>query len=313
MGGVRRCRAKNPGACRARNCPGRGGASGVHVVGSGGSSGVKSGGSVRGVRESLGVLGGVSREGRVVLKDLGVGGLCREVVGLVGVGDVVGRERLGDSVGWAVVLHEGSVRKNPIRREDGSYHDESPYVTHPLRNTLRLGLLGERDVDVLVASVLHDTVEDEPERICGVGEGVLGDVELRERALGVVGERFGERVRFLVGSVSNPLLDRWTPREVRNRVYAEHVDGAVHADVGTFLVKVSDFVDNALSLHHNTDKSRNGRMAEKYLGVVPVLQSAFRKHEGELRGRLSVEGFAALEGKLGKASEYLRGQVERYG
>src|SRR5689334_18399095 len=74
-------------------------------------------------------------------------------------------EKLGilESVHKAIYLasyvHQGQTRSNrgPLPRDT--------YITHPLRNTLRLMRYGVEDADVLVASILHDTVEDHAERI----------------------------------------------------------------------------------------------------------------------------------------------------
>jgi len=58
-----------------------------------------------------------------------------------------------------------------------------------------------------------------------------------------------------------------------------HVEEAV-ADYGVFLVKASDFVDNALGLHHQQGRSKSTNyLAWKYLPLCRVFTAAAAKHQ----------------------------------
>lgn len=61
---------------------------------------------------------------------------------------------LEKAVKFATLLHSKQTRRfrNNIPR--------TLYIEHPLRNTIRLVKWGVTDIDILVASLLHDTIEN---------------------------------------------------------------------------------------------------------------------------------------------------------
>src|SRR5215472_1498683 len=62
------------------------------------------------------------------------------------------RDRLTDALALAAHLHRDDRRTR------------EPYLNHPLRTTIRIICYYHvRDVDVLVAALLHDAVEDHPD------------------------------------------------------------------------------------------------------------------------------------------------------
>lgn len=204
---------------------------------------------------------------RLPLKALDGSGLVLEVLarsdGLVGAG------RVREALRSAAFLHRDQTRAS---REE---LPRTPYVEHPLRNTLRLLRWGVTDPDVVVAAVLHDVVEDCAPDI--VRHGLGGDpapleaTELRQLALGWVATTFGPGVGRLVEAVSNPVAGP-APRtdEEKRLAYAAHVRAVVVDDPQVLLVKLADLVDNAAGLHHNLGdwpRERTERMAAKYLPV----------------------------------------------
>jgi guanosine-3',5'-bis(diphosphate) 3'-pyrophosphohydrolase len=74
------------------------------------------------------------------------------------------------AVNFAAVKHRNQRRKGA---------DESPYINHPLNVAETLWRVGEvRDVSIIIAAVLHDTIEDtktSPWRLknCSVAEFAL--------------------------------------------------------------------------------------------------------------------------------------------
>lgn len=216
--------------------------------------------------------------------------------------------QVSSSARWATELHEGAYRKNPILIAGRTPSNERvPYISHPLRNTVRLARWGVLDRDVLIASVLHDTVEDCVDRMAqGAGDWREGDeAHNRSVSLRAVEQRYGKAVRDIVESVSNPILPKGTPREEANRKYAEHVQSAIMRHPGAFLVKFSDFVDNALNMHNGYDPGMSQRLSRKYLLVCPSLRAAFAQHEGYLRAHTSAEGYALMAERLDRAEAYL--------
>ena len=129
-----------------------------------------------------------------------------------------------------------------------------PYVEHLLEVVCVLVEgVGETDVDVLRAAVLHDVVEDT--------ECTSGDVR----------ERFGDRVAGLVDWVTKPARrDGQTGEEVR-AAYLARLRGAPD-DV--LLVKLADRLSNVqrLDTHPRPDKRRS-YYRETRRCIVPLAQS----------------------------------------
>lgn len=157
-------------------------------------------------------------------------------------------------------------RRGPLPRDS--------YITHPLRGALRLHRWGVTDVDVLVAAVLHDVVEDAAAELLALaglpvpadddegGAAASAASALRD----VIAPAFGLRVASLVEAVTNPPGPRPADPEQRRRAYREHVLAAVRADPAALLVKTSDLYDNAGSLHHHAGEhpEQVRRLAAKY-------------------------------------------------
>ena len=104
------------------------------------------------------------------------------------------------------------------RRKDSK---QSPYINHPIQVAEILWTIGEvRDLDLLVASILHDTMEDtatNPEEI---------KVE------------FGEAVLALVLEVTD---DKSLPKQVRKQL---QVEAAPHKTYSAKLLKLADKICN---------------------------------------------------------------------
>jgi hypothetical protein len=157
------------------------------------------------------------------------------------------RERLESALELAGTLHANDIR---VRE---------PYVNHLLRVTIRIICYYRvDDVEVLVAALLHDAVEDHPEDLGGTPE----------RALATLSERFGPRVADLVGAVTNPA---WKPGRHRYEQYRDHVTESLDGNPWARVIKLSDFTDNGVGVIHTTGpKLRTA--ATKYAPLVPVLR-----------------------------------------
>src|SRR5262249_30791142 len=147
-----------------------------------------------------------------------------------------------------------------------------PYLNHPLRTTIRIICYYHvRDVDVLVAALLHDAVEDHPDMLAGpaaAGDGTLNAAALTEAALAELAPRSPPRVAELVRAATNPAHG---PGRDRFEQYREHVAESLEANPWARVIKVSDFTDNGVGLIH-TDPSRHVHLATKYAPLVPVLR-----------------------------------------
>ncbi|MEW2385189.1 HD domain-containing protein [Micromonospora sp. NPDC047707] len=166
------------------------------------------------------------------------------------------RARLTDALDLAAHLH----------RDDRRVRE--PYLNHLLRVAIRmLHHYRVRDVDVIVAGLLHDTVEDHPADLADLGGGHAG-TDVREAALATLADRFGPRVARLVAAVTNPVYD---PTRDRHEQYREHVAASLDREPWARVIKVSDFTDNGVGVIHSVGP-KVPTWAAKYRPLVPVLR-----------------------------------------
>ncbi len=152
------------------------------------------------------------------------------------------------------------------------------YLTHPLRNALRLMRYGVTDASCILAAILHDTVEDGADFIVHTLAGYTvdsrnGEAETRQLALRWLETEFEPEVVRLILNVSNPLLITGFPlsKAKKRESYIGHVRWAIK-DAKTCVVKLTDFVDNAVGLYHNTGMSNEAQihLARKYYPLVDL-------------------------------------------
>lgn len=195
----------------------------------------------------------------------------------------------------------------------------TPYIEHPLRNTIRAARWGCTDQDVLVSTLLHDTVEDCADKIVSYYLGrddadSLSEESKRELALGWVEDVFGPEVHHLVHAVSNEVGDgtKKTEQE-KHENYASHVRDSIQGDAKVFLVKFADFVDNAVGLHHNNiegNRAAVSRRARKYLPVVDIFEKEYESND-ELREIVDEKGYAAIWEQIQEAKVKLEPLVRQ--
>lgn len=157
-----------------------------------------------------------------------------------------------------------------------------PYIEHPLRNTLRLVRLGCYDQPTLIGSTLHDGVEDGSKvfaKRLGWSNRQAADEGAARVALAAhIESTFGLETREIVIAVTNELPEgdpRTQTVEEKHRVYVQHLRDQVLHSPKAFLVKMSDFIDNATGLYHGVgslDPVKLKNQATKYLLSVEVLQ-----------------------------------------
>lgn len=188
-------------------------------------------------------------------------------------------EQLQDAIQVASYLHRDDVRRG-ARNKNVS----PPYIEHPLRVALRaLRTFKVVDPNVIIAAVLHDTVEDHATDF-GDFEGVhmhAGDeAEARASALAYISRHFGFPVARIVEWVSNPPITPGTSKAEKIAAYHDHV--IRYADTSEFLIiKVSDFVDNAGSLHHHYSYGdpKVAYFLDRYEPLLPIYRRALGSHE----------------------------------
>ncbi|GFJ91856.1 hypothetical protein Prum_054980 [Phytohabitans rumicis] len=184
------------------------------------------------------------------------------------------QERLAAALDLAAELH----------RDDRRVRE--PYLNHLLRVAIRImSHYGVDDVDVVVAALLHDAVEDHPDELGGGTEAALAELA----------RRFNPRVADLVRAVTNPEYD---PARDKHEQYRAHVAESLDRDPWARVIKVSDFTDNGVGVIHTTGpKVRSS--AIKYRPLVPVFRELMRRADTPLSGAAK----AHILGQLDLAEE----------
>jgi guanosine-3',5'-bis(diphosphate) 3'-pyrophosphohydrolase len=177
-----------------------------------------------------------------------------------------GTARLFEALRFAADRHRDGRRKGQTA---------APYINHPIAVAEQLAAAGfGEDIDLLIAALLHDVVEDTP----------TSADELRRR--------FGDRVADIVIEVTDDKSLDW--RERKRRV-VQHV-GRLSRQAQ--LIKLSDLSANITDLIHHppnwaTDRKRGYLMwAEAVVDAMsapePSLERRFRDLLREARGVVGV-------------------------
>ena len=171
-------------------------------------------------------------------------------------------------------LRFSAEKHNDQRRKDSR---SSPYINHPIQVAETLWTVGEvRDVTLLVAAILHDTVED---------TATTPD-EIREN--------FGEDVLALVLEVTD---DKSLPKQVRKQLQVER---APHKSRDAKFLKLADKISNVRDIIQSPPKDWSLERRREYLlwtekvvaglrGVSPGLESRYDERLVEGKRSLGLE------------------------
>ncbi len=143
------------------------------------------------------------------------------------------------------------------RRKD----NVSPYINHPIAVAETLARVGHvRDVDTIVAAILHDTIEDT--------ETSPEEIELE----------FGEKVRSLVMEVTD---DKTLVKAERKRLQVEH---APKISLAAKLIKLSDKTNNLIDMINHPPRDWPLKRRVEYLDwaekVIAGVRGASKPLEG---------------------------------
>lgn len=235
------------------------------------------------------------------LKEMEASLLQRAIVSFADSEDLIDTNKIREAIHIAAYLHRNDYRQGRLGKS------EDHYITHPLRNTLRLIRYGCKDQDILLASILHDTVEDHAFNITEefVEINVNSEEEARETAYSYLDARFGGRVAEYVKAVSNPLHEGHKTKEEKRALYVEHVLEVVKI-LPVFMVKFTDYVDNAVGLYHNVSPHNTkmiNHLALKYLPLASVFETKL-EDEGHLLP-VSPEGLMTMKEQIKFGKEKL--------
>jgi GTP diphosphokinase / guanosine-3',5'-bis(diphosphate) 3'-diphosphatase len=126
-----------------------------------------------------------------------------------------------DERGISLLLHaiKFSAEKHRNQRRKGA--DAFPYINHPIDVADILWRIGSvRDIDTIVAAILHDTLED------------------TDTTPGEIAALFGKDVLAVVEEVTD---DKTLPKEERKRL---QVINAYHKSTAAKLIKLADKISN---------------------------------------------------------------------
>lgn len=207
-------------------------------------------------------------------------------------GNTLKMNQIGLAIDFAAYFH-----RNQRRRNRGDL-PKDPYINHPLRNALRLLRYGVSNVDIIVAAILHDVVEDCAAEIymSMYARPISGEyISPEKAAFEVITSLFGANVTRLVFAVTNPEYATGISKAEKRFEYIRHVSEEIK-DPEVWLVKFSDWVDNAAGLYHNVGGPEMVRhLTAKYLPLADVFQ---RRFDSEVHAYISPTGFAAINSHI---------------
>ena len=157
-----------------------------------------------------------------------------------------------------------AAKKHITQKRKGN--DAAPYINHPLEVANLLANVGKvEDYDVLIAAVLHDTIED------------------TDTSKAEITELFGAPVCKMVLEVTD---DKSLPKAERKQKQIEH---APHLSQGAKLIKLSDKISNITDVVNNPPDGWSDERRLEYVNwgekVVAGLRGAndgLEKHFDEL-------------------------------
>ncbi len=130
-----------------------------------------------------------------------------------------------------------SIKTHEVYQKQKRKGKDIPYITHPL--TVGLILMGAgASEDVVVAGILHDTIED--------------SIPEKKVTAEMIGERFGDTVADLVMSVTEQ--DKNLSWEERKAIALDHIKSYSQ---DSLLIKSADIISNASELLDDYEKDKD--------------------------------------------------------
>lgn len=167
---------------------------------------------------------------------------------------------------FAAVKHTSQKRKG---------NDAAPYINHPLEVAHLLAKVGNiEDTEILIAAILHDTVED------------------TETTEAEITELFGERVAKMVLEVTD---DKSLPKAVRKQKQIEH---APHLSDGAKQIKLGDKISNIRDVMENPPDGWPDERRREYVEWGEKVVSGLRGANRELENHFD-ELVAEVRRKIG--------------
>ncbi|MDP2631236.1 MAG: HD domain-containing protein, partial [Candidatus Uhrbacteria bacterium] len=196
------------------------------------------------------------------------------------------REKINTALLQMLQLH-----KDQKDRPDGM-----PYISHPLEvSRTVVEDFGVKDSELIIASLLHDSVEDQGMKLAKVeletryGEAISSDNfeeehkdEIRALALSIIAGEYGDRVASIINKLSNPDFDEIAKQDTdpadkesfqakKHSLYKEHVAEAIQ-DPDVLVVKLADYLHNFTNVDKLPESPQKEKLRNKYMPVMPVFR-----------------------------------------
>lgn len=181
-----------------------------------------------------------------------------------------------DKVVQALVI-ASTLHINDFRHSPRSNLVKPPYMEHVLRVAIRpIKYFNITDINVVITALLHDTVEDHAKDFFSDPE--LDETLARDMMIEHFSYQFSTEIADSISRLTNPVIDPNTPKTVKQEMYREHVQQSTKNNSMALIVKVSDFIDNAGSLHvtHATKKNSPAtkHLVDKYTPLTEYFVNA---------------------------------------
>ena len=148
--------------------------------------------------------------------------------------------RLYDAFSYADNAHSGQMRK-----------DGSPYITHPLA-VAEIAADLELDTDSIIASLLHDTVEDT-------------SITYED-----VAKRFGKSVADLVDGVTKLAKVKYVSKEEEQMENLRKMLMAMAKDIRVILIKICDRLHNMRTMEYQSARKQKEKALETMEIYAPI-------------------------------------------
>ena len=161
-----------------------------------------------------------------------------------------------------------AIRVHELDQKQKRKGKDIPYIIHPLIVGLILARIS-RDEDVVVAGILHDTIED--------------SVDTKKVTIATIKKRFGDEVARMVGDVTEKNRNvPWVERKKQN------VKKIADLPKDSLLIKAADTIANCTELiadfrREGDDTFRRfnvpkGNLVEHYVEVIEAIRKAWPSH-----------------------------------
>ena len=214
-------------------------------------------------------------------EEYGTGGLYVRLNYALEQADLSDNLLIREATQLGLALHIDDMRTN------GRYND------HLMRVTIRmLEDFGIRDPNLIAAGPLHDTLEDHPRDLVRSLTGDRIKDPIRARLLGqyALAHITNDEVAQIIFDVTNPIV---APGEDKLESYTRHTQQLIQTSQKGRVLKLSDFVDNAVG-NHATIGNLQQKLDNKYIAQYDIHKNGLYLGDSLITGERRERALAQL-------------------